>query len=206
VDEHEVEVETPFGPARAHVRTPADPRGALVLAHGAGGGVGAADLQIAAEVALARGWIAALVEHPYRVAGRKAPAPAKRLDEGWLAVIRHLREHRLAEMPLITGGRSLSARVACRTAAATGSVAVLCLAFPLHPPGKADDPTKSRLPELDAVEVPVLIVQGRSDPFGMPPAGVNREIVQVDGDHGLKADLDAVRAALEGWPVWAGEG
>jgi predicted alpha/beta-hydrolase family hydrolase len=197
------EIETPYGPARAHVSLPPQPRGAVVLSHGAGGGVEAADLQLAAEVALEHSFTAVLVEHPYRVAGRKAPAPAKRLDEGWLAVIAHLRANEIADLPLITGGRSLSARVACRTAEATGSLAVLCLAFPLHPPGKADDPSKSRLPELDAVEVPVLVVQGRSDPFGMPPPGPGREVVQVDGDHGLKSDPSAVRAAIDGWQALA---
>lgn len=199
-----IPIETPYGPACAHLQRPGNASAALVLGHGAGGGIGAIDLAIAAEVAVERGIAVALVEHPYRVAGRKAPAPAKRLDEGWLAVIGHLREHELGALPLITGGRSLSARVACRTSEATGSVAVLCLAFPLHPPGKADDPSKTRLPELEAVRVPVLIVQGRSDPFGMPPAAPGREVVQVDGDHGLKADPGGVRAALEGWPALAG--
>lgn len=204
MDEHQVEAETPYGPARAHLRIPGEPRGALAMAHGAGGGVDAVDLQVAAEVAAANGFISALVEHPYRVAGRKAPAPAKRLDEGWLAIVAELREHYLGELPLITGGRSLSARVACRTAEATGSGAVLCLAFPLHPPGKADDSSKTRLPELEAVRVPVLVVQGRSDPFGMPEPAPGRDVVQVAGDHGLKADLDAVRSAIAAWPPLAG--
>ena len=193
------EIETPYGPAWAHLRGAENPVGALVLGHGAGGGVEAPDLQIAAEVATDHGYAVVLVEHPYRVAGRRSPAPAKRLDEGWLAVIDHLQRDELAGLPLITGGRSLSSRVACRTAAATGAKAVLCLAFPVHPPGKIDDPTKSRLPELDAVAVPVLVIQGRSDPFGMPPPAPGREVVQVAGDHGLKADADAVRAAITGW-------
>jgi predicted alpha/beta-hydrolase family hydrolase len=86
--------------------------------------------------------------------------------------------------------------VACRTVGATGAVAVLCLAFPVHPPGR---PEKSRLEELDAVTLPTLVVQGQSDPFGMPPPGPRREIAQVRGDHGLKADLDAVTAAVRDW-------
>src|SRR5581483_2593634 len=100
-------------------------------------------------------------------------------------------------LPHVTGGRSSGARVACRTAEATGAVAVLCLAFPLRPPGRADAP--SRLPELDAVLVPALVVQGERDPFGMPPAAPGRTVVRVAGDHGLKADLAAVEAAVEGW-------
>jgi hypothetical protein len=100
---------------------------------------------------------------------------------------------------LIVGGRSLGARVACRTAEATGAVAVLCLAFPLEPPRRAGKPPQSRLPELDAVKVPVLVVQGERDPFGIPPAGPSREVVTVPGDHGLKADPDAVAAAVRAW-------
>ena len=99
-------------------------------------------------------------------------------------------------MPLVAGGRSLGARVACRTARETGAVAVLCLAFPLHPPGR---PEKSRLDELDAVTVPVLVVQGERDPFGMPPEAPNRTVVKVAGDHSLKADLEAVAAAIRNW-------
>jgi len=145
------------------------PRATLVLGHGAGGGVTAPDLVAATQVANGNEITVALVEQPYRVAGRKSPAPAKQLDAAWTAVLEHLREDELEGLPLIAGGRSSGARVACRTAAATHARAVLCLAFPVHPPGKGDDPSKSRLPELDAVEVPVLVVQGESDPFGMPP-------------------------------------
>jgi uncharacterized protein len=96
----------------------------------------------------------------------------------------------------VAGGRSAGARVACRTAAETGAAAVLCLAFPLHPPGK---PEKSRQDELDAVGLPTLIVQGESDPFGMPAAGPNHALVKVPGNHGLKADLDGVAAAVRSW-------
>ena len=115
------------------------------------------------------------------------------------AVIEELRGRGLAREALIAGGRSLGARVACRTAAQTGATGVLCLAFPLHPPGRADDPDKSRQPELDAVEVPTLVVQGRSDPFGMPAGGPGREIAVVAGNHGLKADLEGVGAAVAAW-------
>jgi hypothetical protein len=106
-----------------------------------------------------------------------------------------LRAGELAGLPLVTGGRSMGARVACRTAAETEAIAVLCLAFPLEPPRKTGT-TQSRLPELDAVEVPVLVVQGERDRFGMPPAGPSREVVRVPGDHGLKTDLEAVGAAV----------
>jgi uncharacterized protein len=151
---------------------------------------------VAAEAARDARFSVALVEQPYRVAGRKSPAPAKQLDAAWLAVVGALRENELKGLPLIAGGRSLGARVACRCAAETGAEAILCLAFPVHPPGK---PEKSRLEELDAVSVPVLVVQGESDPFGMPPAAKGREVVKVAGNHGLKADLDAVGEAVAGW-------
>jgi predicted alpha/beta-hydrolase family hydrolase len=120
------------------------------------------------------------------------------LDTAWETVIASLRRKELRGLPLITGGRSAGARVACRTATPTGAVAVLCLAFPLHPPGKADDPAKSRLPELDAVSVPVLVVQGNRDPFGMPPDAPDRTVIQVTGDHSLRG-VEAVYRAVGPW-------
>jgi len=192
-----LEVETPHGPARVQLRPAADPCGALVLGHGAGGGIGAPDLAAVAAAAVEEGVGVALVEQPYRVAGRRAPAPARQLDAAWIAVVERLREDELAGLPLVLGGRSSGARVACRTAEAVGAAGVLCLAFPLQPPGRPDAP--SRLPELDGVRVPVLVVQGERDPFGMPPPGPLRTVVPVPGDHGLKADLDAVAAAARSW-------
>lgn len=191
-----IEIDTPHGPARAHVTKVRGARSALVLGHGAGGGVGARDLTAAAEAAAAEGFSVALVEQPYRVAGRRSPAPARQLDAAWTAVVGSLRTGALRRLPLVTGGRSSGARVACRTSAVTGAVAVLCLAFPVHPPGR---PEKSRQDELDAVEVPVLVVQGESDPFGMPPAAANRTVVRVAGNHSLTGDLDAVRSAVRQW-------
>jgi predicted alpha/beta-hydrolase family hydrolase len=187
-----VEIDTPHGRALAHLEAPEHAVALLVLGHGAGGGVGARDLVVAKEAALAAGVSVALVEQPYRVAGRRSPAPARQLDAAWAAVIDRLRD----DSPLIAGGRSAGARVACRTAEDTGAAAVLCLAFPLHPPGR---PEKTRLAELDAVHVPTLVVQGVSDPFGMPPSGPGRTVVEVPGDHGLKKDLGAVRAAVGDW-------
>ena len=194
-----LEVETPHGPARAHVHPVADPRGALVLGHGAGGGVQAPDLVAATQAANEEGFSVALVEQPYRVAGRRSPAPAKQLDAAWIAVMTHLKAKQLANLPLVVGGRSLGARVACRTVDETGAVAVLCLAFPLEPPRRAGKPPQSRLAELDAVAVPVLVVQGEGDPFGMPPPGPTRHVAKVAGDHGLKADVDAVAGAVRQW-------
>ena len=191
-----IELDTPHGPARVHLHPAGEPRGALVLGHGAGGGVEARDLVSATAAAGEAGWSVALVEQPYRVAGRRSPAPAKQLDAAWSTVIEELREGELAGLPLVTGGRSLGARVACRTVDATGARAVLCLAFPLHPPGR---PEKSRLEELEAVSVPVLVVQGESDPFGMPPEGERRTVERVAGNHSLRSDLDAVGGAVRTW-------
>jgi predicted alpha/beta-hydrolase family hydrolase len=192
----ELELDTPHGPARAHLHAADGARGALVLGHGAGGGVGARDLVVAKDVALEVGCSVALVEQPYRVAGRRSPAPAGQLDAAWVAVVAQLGGGALAGLPLVVGGRSSGARVACRTAAATGAAAVLCLAFPVHPPGR---PERTRQPELDAVSVPVLVVQGAADPFGMPAAGPRRSVVAVTGNHGLSSDLQAVRSAVREW-------
>ena len=115
-------------------------------------------------------------------------------------MIEHLRGEEFPDLPLIVGGRSLGARVACRTVAETGGVAVLCLAFPLQPPRrKGGKESPSRLEELDAVELPMLIVQGDRDQFGMPPAGDNRVVAQVPGNHSLRKDVDAVADAVRSW-------
>jgi predicted alpha/beta-hydrolase family hydrolase len=190
-----VDIETPHGLARAQVQPVDNARGLLVLGHGAGGSVSAPDLMVATRAALESQVSVALVEQPYRVAGRKSQAPPAQLDAAWLAVVERLRADE-PDLALIAGGRSAGARVACRTAADAGAAAVLCLAFPVHPPGK---PEKSRLGELDAVQVPVLVIQGERDPFGMPPEAPNRTVVKVAGDHSLKADLEAVAAAIRNW-------
>ncbi len=193
-------VDTPHGPANAHLHGAAEPRAALVLGHGAGGGVTSRDLVTATEVARSQGITVALVEQPYRVAGRRSPAPAGQLDTAWTAVVDQLLADELRGLPLIVGGRSSGARVACRTAAATGASGVLCLAFPLQPrPRSGARPTPSRLPELDAVTVPTLVVQGARDPFGIPPATALRTVAQVSGDHSLRTDLQGVAAAVRDW-------
>jgi uncharacterized protein len=187
------EVATPHGPARI-TRRDADgaARGLLLLGHGAGGGVSAPDLVVAAGAAIVLGVHVVLVEQPYRVAGRRAPAPAAQLDAAWLAVVEHVR----GELPLVVGGRSSGARVACRTATAAGAAGVLCLAFPVHPPGK---PEKDRLPELAQPQVPVLVVQGENDPFGRPEPAPGRDVVLLRGDHSLKSDAPGLRAAVTSW-------
>jgi len=193
-----MEIDTPHGPARVELRQAGEPRAALMLGHGAGGGVNAPDLQAAAKAAAAQDLSIALVEQPYRVAGRRSPAPAAQLDAAWIAVAAALLENELNGLRLIAGGRSAGARVACRTSAETGAAALLCLAFPLHPPGRGDDPSKSRLPELESVKVPTLVVQGESDPFGMPPAGRRRQVAKVPGNHSLR-NAEAVEAAVAEW-------
>ena len=165
-----LELDTPHGRANAHLHPADEARAGLVLGHGAGGGVTARDLVAVTNAAREVGVSVVLVEQPYRVAGRRSPAPARQLDAAWTAVVDQLLAGELRGLPLIAGGRSSGARVACRTAAATGAVGVLCLAFPLQPPRRAA-PAPSRLPELEAVTVPTLVVQGSRDAFGMPPAG-----------------------------------
>jgi predicted alpha/beta-hydrolase family hydrolase len=194
------EVETPHGPARVHLRTVGSPRAALVLGHGAGGGVGAPDLVAAAEEANAASFSVALVEQPYRLAGRRNPAPAAQLDTAWCVVVDALRHDELRGLPLVVGGRSAGARVACRTAGALRAAGVLCLAFPLQPPARRSGArSPSRQPELDGVTVPTLVVQGASDRFGIPPAGGLRRVVRVPGDHSLRRGLAELRAAVADW-------
>lgn len=190
------QVETSQGTARVLVQHALAPKAALVLGHGAGGSVSAPDLQVVARVALEEDVSVALVEQPYRVAGRRNAPPAPKLDEAWLAVVKSLG----FDVPLIVGGRSSGARVACRTAAATGAVGVLCLAFPLQPPARSSGTVApDRLGELDAVSVPLLVVQGRNDQFGVPPEGPGRKVVLLDGDHGLKKDPAGLGEAVRDW-------
>ncbi len=189
---------TPHGSARAHLHPVDDAEFALVLGHGAGGGVSSPDLVATTNAAQSLGVSVGLVEQPYRVAGRRSPAPARQLDSAWVAVLSQLQDGALEGLSIITGGRSAGARVACRTAVDVGAVAVLCLAFPLHPPGRGDDPSKSRLGELEAVALPTLVVQGERDPFGMPPDGPNRTVVRVPGDHSLRSSA-TVGAAVSDW-------
>jgi predicted alpha/beta-hydrolase family hydrolase len=196
------EIATPLGPARART-TDGGARGTLVLGHGAGGGVESADLVEVTSEAAAAGWRVIRVEQPWRVAGRRiAPAPA-RLDEGWRAVLDALRADGLLTGPLVLGGRSAGARVACRSAGEQQAAGVLALAFPLHPPGR---PEKSRAAELTAVPVPIVVVQGERDAFGKPEdvaavlAGrTGASVYAVPGDHALSRDVDVVAAAALSW-------
>jgi uncharacterized protein len=195
-----LEVSTPHGPASVHLHPTDRPTGALVLGHGAGGGVTARDLVAVTEGARSEGISVALVEQPYRVAGRRSAAPAHQLDAAWTTVVHQLTCVHLHGLSLIVGGRSSGARVACRTATETGAAAVLCLAFPLQPAARSGKPSPpSRLPELDAVTVPMLVVQGARDPFGIPPPRAGRTVVEIAGDHRLQSDLEALTEAVRGW-------
>jgi predicted alpha/beta-hydrolase family hydrolase len=191
-----LEVETPSGPGRARI-TVGGPIGLLCLGHGAGGGIEAPDLVAVTGAAAAAGWTVAAIEQPYRVAGRRAPERAPKLDAAWVEIVAELRR-RFAAGPLVTGGRSSGARVACRTAGLCDAAAVVCLAFPLRPPRRPAQ--QSRLHELLAVDVPVLVVQGERDAFGTPvdfPAEV--DLVAVPGDHSLRRSAGDVGAVVAAW-------
>jgi predicted alpha/beta-hydrolase family hydrolase len=189
------EVDTPSGPALVALDQPRRTAALLILGHGAGGGVDAPDLRAVRDAALGEQIAVARVTQPYRVAGRRSPAPAVRLDEAWLAAVAAVRRRRgLARLAVVVGGRSSGARVACRTAATTGAVAVVALGFPLSPPGR---PLVSRLEELEQPRVPVLVVQGERDAFGVPPPAPGRRIVVVAGaDHSLRKNTGAVADAV----------
>ncbi len=187
---------TSRGVARVALDLPGvSPSALVVLGHGAGGNVDAPDLVAVRDACLLAGVAVARVTQPYRVAGRRPPAPAGHLDEAFTAVAADLLP-RLAEVPLVVGGRSSGARVACRTAAAVGAVGIVALAFPEHPPGRPD---RSRSPEL-ATGLPTLVVNGDRDPFGVPAAGPGVTIEVVPGaDHGLVRAADQVAALVVAW-------
>ena len=199
-----LEIDTLHGLARAHTRKAAGAvRGTLVLGHGAGGGIESVDVAAVGAEAAGAGWRVVLVEQPWRVAGKKIAVAPPKLDEGWTAVLERLRGDGLVTGPLVVGGRSAGARVACRTAAAHGAAGVLTLAFPLHPPGK---PEKSRAEELTAVDVPLVVVQGETDAFGSPEevaavlsGRAGASVYAVPGDHSLKLNVDVVAMAALSW-------
>lgn len=191
-----VELPTPSGTAIAELDRPNTPAIALlVLTHGANGGVGTPDLLAVRTAAVQSGIAIARVLQPYAVAGGRVAANFTKQDDAWVALVAALRNRRgFGALPLIVGGRSNGARVACRTVHRTGASAVVALAFPLHPPGR---PEASRLDELAGAGVPVLVVQGERDPFGMPPKGRGRKIVVIPGgDHSLRRDPPAVARAV----------
>ena len=196
-------IETPHGPARAHVTDGGGTAGTLVLGHGAGGGVESVDLVATADEAAGAGWRVIRVEQPWRVAGRRVASAPPTLDTGLRAVLDRLRGDGLLTGPLVLGGRSAGARVACRAAAEQGAAGVLALAFPLHPPGK---PEKSRAGELTAVPVPLVVVQGETDAFGAPAdvaavltGRAGASVYAVPGDHSLKKNVSIVAAAAMCW-------
>jgi len=191
-------VATRYGPAGYVIDVPAGPAtGVLVLGHGAGGGVDAVDLLAVRRAATAAGLVVVRVTQPYRVAGRRAPAPAGQLDEAWLAVLAHLAElPTVTGLPLVVGGRSSGARVACRTARRSGAVGVVALAFPLHPPGRPDRSRAAEVPE----GLPVLVVNGDRDPFGVPESGPTVDVAVRPGEaHDLRRDPSGAAHVVVDW-------
>jgi len=194
-----MEIVTSYGPARAEIDEgpPGQPAAFLLaLTHGAGGGPDSRDLLAARDAATALGGVVARVTQPYRVRGGRAPGSAARQDAAWLEIIRALRD-RFPGVPLVQGGRSNGARLACRTAREAGALAVVALAFPLHPPGH---PERSRLAELRAAGTSVLVVNGARDPFGVPePADATRVVVLPGEQHALSGNPGAVAEAVGSW-------
>ena len=187
---------TSAGPAKVDLDGAASPPFLLTLTHGAGGGVGSADLLAARQAGLDLGGCVARIVQPYRVRGARAPGSAVRQDAAWLEITRKL-GRRFPGVPLIQGGRSNGARVACRTAQAAGARAVLALAFPLHPPGHTD---RSRAAELYEASTDVLVINGAADPFGVPePAGAIRVVVLPGATHTLARQGSEIQQTVREW-------
>ncbi|MEU8895512.1 alpha/beta family hydrolase [Nocardia sp. NPDC048505] len=190
-------IETSAGPAEIELDKPRSPAFLLLLTHGSGGGVDAKDILAVRDTARGLGGAVALVTQPYRVAGRRAPGAADKQDAAWLEIVAALRK-KVRSAPLIQGGRSNGARVACRTAVDAGARGVLALSFPLHPPGK---PEKSRRAELLAPgSIPVVVINGGSDPFGIPEPADAAEVKVVPGQpHSFRTGFDLIQATVEPW-------
>lgn len=191
-----MEISTEAGPARVELDHAQTATFLLILTHGAGGGVDSKDLLAVRDAAVAAGAVVARVLQPYRVRGASAPGSASRQDAAWLEIVAKLGDQ-YPGIPLIQGGRSNGARVACRTAVAAGARAVVALAFPLHPPGRPD---LSRADELLAAQTDVLVVNGDRDPFGIPEATAGIRVVVLPAEtHSLAKDPAAVAAVVGSW-------
>jgi uncharacterized protein len=191
-----VEIGTQAGPARVELDRPTTATFLLVLTHGAGGGVNSKDLLAVRDAGLGLGGVVARVLQPYRVRGASAPGAPGRQDAAWLEIVAALRAENPG-LPLVQGGRSNGARVACRTATAAGARAVVALAFPLHPPGR---PQQSRAAELREAGADVLVVNGERDPFGIPDERDASRVVVLPGEtHALSKNPAAVGAAVGAW-------
>jgi uncharacterized protein len=191
-----MEIVTGSGAARVELDKPGKSAFLLALTHGAGGGVDSPDLLAARQAGADAGGAVARVLQPYRVRGARAPGSPERQDAAWLEVIEQLRQ-RFPGIPLVQGGRSNGARLACRTARAAGALAVVALAFPLHPPGR---PERSRADELRQAGVPVLVVNGDRDPFGIPDrADASRVVVLPGQTHALSRRPQDIREAVGTW-------
>jgi len=191
-----VDISTGAGPARVQLDQADQATFLLVLTHGAAGGVDTKDLLAVRDAAVSLGGVVARVLQPYRVRGASAPGAPGLQDAAWLEIIAALRR-KYPGLPLVQGGRSNGARVACRTAAQAGALAVIALAFPLHPPGR---PESSRVGELRAAGTDVLVVNGERDPFGIPErADATRVVVLPAETHALTRDPAAVAAVVRAW-------
>jgi predicted alpha/beta-hydrolase family hydrolase len=191
-----VEISTIAGPARVELDRPATATFLLVLTHGAGGGVTSKDLLAVRDAGVRLGGVVARVLQPYRVRGASAPGAPGRQDAAWLEIVAALQAENPG-LPLVQGGRSNGARVACRTAQAAGARAVVALAFPLHPPGR---PEQSRAAELREAGTDVLVVNGERDPFGIPDERDASKVVVLPGEtHALSSKPAAVGAAVGEW-------
>jgi predicted alpha/beta-hydrolase family hydrolase len=192
-----VEITTVTGAGRADIDGPAAAATfLLVLTHGAGGGTASADLLAVRDAGLRLGAVVARVTQPYRLRGARAPGSVVAQDAAWLEIITVLRDH-YPGIPLVQGGRSNGARMACRTARAVGARAVVALAFPLHPPGR---PERSRVTELRDAGTDVLVVNGARDPFGIPGSTDAARVVVLPGEtHALSRNPAAAGAAVQDW-------
>ena len=195
-------VQTSVGPAEVAFDATPDPRFLLVMTHGASGGVDTADLVAVRDAAVEIGGAVARVLQPFRVAGARAPGSAAKQDAAWVELVTKLRR-KVPGVPLIQGGRSNGARVACRTARDLDAAGVLCLAFPLHPPGK---PERSRAEELRGVGCETVVINGDKDPFGVPdPADATLVHVIPGETHSLKKSAAQIAQAVTPWlQRWSG--
>jgi hypothetical protein len=161
--EESLRIDTVKGPVSAKYARPPVPFATIVVAHGAGAGMDHPFISGFARACVEDGLAALRFNFAYIESGRRSPDTEAVLRDAWRAAFDAASARSKGE-PVWVSGKSLGGRIASMCAA-DGEIApagLVFLGYPLHPPGK---PERVRDEHLYRVEVPMLFLQGTSDPF-----------------------------------------
>ncbi len=168
-------LETPKGEVAASWHDGGKNASALVVAHGAGAGMDHPFIAGFSEDLAAAGVSALRFNFPYLEAGRKSPGSPKDATAAVVAAV-DAATARTGGRPVFAGGKSYGGRMASMAAAeGMPAAGLVFLGYPLHAPGRSDQP---RAEHLYGLQIPMLFLQGTKDPFADPDvlAGVLRKL------------------------------